>query len=620
GGVAGAAGASGGAVHVWELVEITLKAAGTYANPYTDVDVWVDLKGPGFTKKVWGFWDGGSATDPTFRIRVVATAPGAWTWTSAASPTNDAGLAGKTGGFHAVDWTDAEKIANPNRRGFVSASKSGHALSYADGTPFFLLADTEWSAFTYRVPWKGVTPPADFSADATKFSFEGEVQALKKLGFNSIAVISTSPNWNEDTYALTVNDAGGVPLRSAKPKSNSTVSRGMNDEQGRRPFLFPGKCAGLTDVCADYDRLDPAFFRSIDKKMAYLSGEGFVPYVETVRRDHGPSWSKYHDFKTSFPRVLNYLKARYGAFNMIYSLAHIDVTSAPNLPTADWKAAMDAYYQKYGDMPFGQIVTVMGAGSTFTNFGHTDKSPWLKAHGVGNNPKDHGMEQNLAECFGQTPPVPAFANEPHYVGFPVDFNFPAGEPIATNNSVRDNELARAHAYGLVLNGGLAGHVTGTGSRWDNAVGEPANDPNYPPPWVTLGYTFTTQARHLAELVLSEGARYQDLLLASVDLSAAKNPAFPVASLDGWAHMMRTADKKLALLYFERAALTQTISNMLPATSYKAQWFDPRTGQWSNAGSGTLVSDAGGKLVLPAYPNGAAGAPASTDWALKLMAP
>src|SRR5438034_1626220 len=164
----------------------------------------------------------------------------------------------------------------------------------------------------------------------------------------------------------------------------------------------------------------------------------------------------------------------------------------------------------------------MGAGSTFTNFGHVDKSPWLKAHGVRNNPKDHGMEQNLADCVQQTPPVPAFANEPHYVGFPVDFNFPAGEPIATDNSIRDNDLARAHAYGLVLNGELAGHVTGTGSRWDNAVGEPANDPNYPPPWVTLGYAFTTQARHLPELVLSEGAKYQDLLLASADLSAPKN--------------------------------------------------------------------------------------------------
>ena len=47
-------------VHVWEMVEITLEAENTYINPYMDVDIWVILKGPGFDKKVYGFWDGGN--------------------------------------------------------------------------------------------------------------------------------------------------------------------------------------------------------------------------------------------------------------------------------------------------------------------------------------------------------------------------------------------------------------------------------------------------------------------------------------------------------------------------------------------------------------------------------
>jgi hypothetical protein len=609
-----------GATHVWEMIEIVLKASGTYANPYTDVDVWVDLKGPGFAKKVWGFWDGNTQTDPTFRVRVVAVAPGDWTWTSGSSQAADAGLHSQTGSFTAIAWTDAEKQVNPNRRGFVSASPSGHALSYADGTPFFLLADTEWGASTYRVPFSGANPPPDFSTDPSKFSFEGETLALKNLGFNSIAMIATSPGWGVDTSPLTANDSAGIEVRSCKPKSNATVCRDMHDEAGNRPFLFPGKCMGLTTVCPDYDRIDPSYFRSLDKKAAYLSAAGFVPYLETVRRDHAPVWAKYHNFNASFPRFLNYVKARYGAYNVIYSLAHIDTTGAGELPYATWKTAMNTYYQQYGDMPFGQIVTVMATDSTFANFGHVDTNPWLKAHAVGNLPKDHGMEQNLATCFQQTPPIPGFANEPHYVGFPVNYNFPTGEPIAVNNSDRDNYFARAHAYGLVLNGGLAGHVTGTGSRWNNSSAEPANDPNYPPPWVTLQYVFTTQARYLPAFVQSEGAKYQDLLLASADLSAPKPVAFPVNSLEGWSHMMRTADKKLALVYFEGKAPVQTIANMLAGTAYKAQWFDPRTGLWSNTGSGMLTSDAAGKVVLPDYPTGSGGAPASTDWALKLTTP
>ena len=69
-------------VHVWELQEIELRASRPYANPYAEVECWVELKGPGFSKRVYGFWDGGDV----FRVRLVATAPGAV----------DAGRAGRT--------------------------------------------------------------------------------------------------------------------------------------------------------------------------------------------------------------------------------------------------------------------------------------------------------------------------------------------------------------------------------------------------------------------------------------------------------------------------------------------------------------------------------------------
>jgi hypothetical protein len=58
--------------HVWEKQELVFTATRDVANPYTDVTVWVDLKGPGFAKRVFGFWDGGR----TWRVRLVATAPG----------------------------------------------------------------------------------------------------------------------------------------------------------------------------------------------------------------------------------------------------------------------------------------------------------------------------------------------------------------------------------------------------------------------------------------------------------------------------------------------------------------------------------------------------------------
>ena len=39
-----------GPLHVWEKQELTFTAVNTYKNPYTDVIVWVDLNGPGFTR------------------------------------------------------------------------------------------------------------------------------------------------------------------------------------------------------------------------------------------------------------------------------------------------------------------------------------------------------------------------------------------------------------------------------------------------------------------------------------------------------------------------------------------------------------------------------------------
>ena len=112
------------AAHVWELREIELRAARQYANPYTEVVCWVDLKGPGFSGRVYGFWDGGDI----FRVRVVATAPGEWSWTSGSNQPADGGLNGKTGAITAQDWTEQEKLLNPNRRGFLRSSANGHAL------------------------------------------------------------------------------------------------------------------------------------------------------------------------------------------------------------------------------------------------------------------------------------------------------------------------------------------------------------------------------------------------------------------------------------------------------------------------------------------------------------
>jgi hypothetical protein len=119
--VASAANVRADTVHVWEKHELTFTSARTYANPYTAVTIWADVSGPGFKKRVYGFWDG----DRTFRIRLVAPTPGTWTWRSGSDPA-DQGLAGKSGSFTAVAWSEEEKRKTPLRRGFLRATANRH--------------------------------------------------------------------------------------------------------------------------------------------------------------------------------------------------------------------------------------------------------------------------------------------------------------------------------------------------------------------------------------------------------------------------------------------------------------------------------------------------------------
>ena len=91
----------------------------------------------------------------------------------------------------------------------------------------------------------------------------------------------------------------------------------MADERGERPFAVLADREGL----ADFDHINPAYFQSLDRKLRYLSEQGFVGMLEPVRRDACPAWKAYFDFNTSYARYVQYLVSRYGAFTLIFSPA-----------------------------------------------------------------------------------------------------------------------------------------------------------------------------------------------------------------------------------------------------------------------------------------------------------
>ncbi|MDZ7723518.1 MAG: DUF5060 domain-containing protein [candidate division KSB1 bacterium] len=454
--------------HVWDMQEITLQAENNYSNPYTEVTCWVKLEGPDFSKRVYGFWDGGNK----FNVRITATRPGRWEWTSGSNQPDDPGLNGKTGHFTAIAWSEKEKEQNPNRRGFIRPTENGHALEYADGTPFLMIGDTWLAGTTWRLPFRNAPAPENY-IPGPGIGFEDAVAYRKQQGFNSVSMIASFPNWEADGHAATYAESG-IFVRNAWEKFGYTVNdsdltaKDMRDETGNLPFKMSKKHPGV----ADYNRINPAYFQSLDKKMQHLSEQGFVPLLETVRRDMGPTWKAYYDFNETFARYVQYLISRYGAWNFVFSGIHLDwIPKEYSLTANEFNEALTYHLEKYGPLPFGQPHTTLINNSTYKQFGHAENCPWLTMHSVGNKPRNHGFYPALETLFKLEPPYPAINFEPYYTGWDHEINRPGGErPPA--NSERDNYFARAQMYGSVLSGGLSGHVHGTAAYDITTTGEP----------------------------------------------------------------------------------------------------------------------------------------------------
>ncbi len=596
--------------HVWDMPEIEFRAAQPYRNPYTEVLCWVDLNGPAFSGRVYAFWDGGDV----FRVRVVATAPGKWSWVSGSNQPRDKGLNGKSGTFVAQEWSEQEKRQNPNRHGFLRPTQNGHALQYADGAPFFLVGDTWLAASTWRLPLTEQPVRPNYQP-GPGITFQEAVAWRKAQGFNSISMIAAFPTWASDHYPNTYADKEGVYYRNAWEKFGVTLPDGkvtakdMHDERGYRPFEIVPNHEGLPD----FDRVIPAYFQSLDKKVAYLNQQGFIAMLETVRRDNCPPWKAYFNFQESYARFLQYMVSRYGAYNLIFSKIHLDIIPKNfSLSAEDFNEALKYHLRKYGPMPFEQPVTALIDRSTYTTFGHGDKAPWITLHSTGNNPRDHGIYPELETLFGLTPPYPAIDLEPYFTGWMFPLNSPAGERPQPN-SERDNYFSRAQMYGCVLSGGLSGHVHGTAAYDITTTGEPSGFRPYF--WDALKYTSAGYMQWMRNFVLSGGTRYRDLLLASNDLTPRKAEGSPERGLDGWAFLMRTREKDLGLLYFENKARRARAANWSANTAYRLTWYNPRTGKWLDAIS--LRADAQGSLQLPPFPGGQE--ETDTDWAAKITA-
>jgi len=545
-------------VHVYEVLEVTFSANKTYANPYIDVDLWVTLTGPEDTFNIPAFWDG----DHIFRARLVATQPGDWTWTTG-DKTGDRGLDSKKGSFRAVAWTESDKETNPNRRGFIKINANGHTLDYADGTPFFYTGDTWWCALNRIYSW-------DSPEGESGISFQDALALRKAQGFNGINMIACFPT---DT------------MHSIWASGDKIA------EDGTTPFEITDPEDKQFGV--NYLRINPTYWQHADRKWKHMWENGFVPYVETVRRHE--SWPRENSTeKQAFTNYVRYLWARYGCYNMIFSWFHMDWGGADILNA--WQPMIVAAHAELGDMPYGQPKTIMDPGSTLDDW-YPLTPRILDMNSVSNSGRQGESIGWLREMFFLADPLPVFNIEPYYPG--------VGEwhpkPLADMN---DGQMAQFLMYSSVLNGGaLAGHAWG-----DCYWGGVASIPKPPIPEKDPhknGFNRWTAASmgKLKAFILDSGHNYRVLVPAMETHLASPDGEFLALAL--------APDKSMGLGFVSANRESCDIIKLIPNADYRIEWWHIDEGIWQN--ETVSKTDGSGYLVMPGIPDSK-----KRGWAFRIL--
>ncbi|AGN00108.1 beta-glucosidase [Salinarchaeum sp. Harcht-Bsk1] len=254
----------------WHPVELDFEATDPPANPYGEelLDLRLEHES-GATHTVPGFWDGGDV----FRARFAPPELGTWTWETI---TDDPGLEA-TGSF---DATPGDVGAPIHDHGYLRAGE--RALRHADGTPFFWLADTAWTA----------------STRATTDEWEKYLDHRVEQGYNVVQV------------------------------------NALRQHDGSRPHdRIPFEDWDLSRPNHDY-------FQHLDDLVAMAHGRGVVPALVALWFDYAganPDWGipeeRRNEHSPEQARTLGrYLGARYGAYGAAWLVSgdsHVDESSLP---------------------------------------------------------------------------------------------------------------------------------------------------------------------------------------------------------------------------------------------------------------------------------------------------
>lgn len=366
--------------------------------------------------------------------------------------------------------------------------------------------------------------------------------------------------------------------------------------------MFPGKVKGYEDTVPDFDKINPEYFKHMDKKIDYLNSQGFVSFIEVSRRDVSQVWDKYYPFTESYGRYMQYIYARYQANSCLYSPIHFDYTGYA-IPSRQFNNPANWVLEKYGRPPFGTLQGTNAAPSSLCNFGHSDEAKWLTFHQIGNS-REHDYYWYLTDIFYDYEPRPAINGEPYYSGHPESMPQRLGKdgkmyrPGSHEDGIvagtdEDNLNCRSGFYGSFLSGALGGIIYGAEGLWSGNIEEGTVYKI----WDALKFSSSYQFAHLKKFAMTYGDRYVDLC-PNPDIISPNKSGLNMG-FRGWAYCSITKQRDFLLMYFEKECPKAIVRALQPQKTYILSWFNTVTGEWGETIE--LITDVIGKIVLPDMP-------------------
>jgi len=235
------------------FIEGVLTSARSYQRPDRDVAITVEFRDKQGNSTVCDAFWDG---DNTWRVRFSPLFPGEFSFrVSCSDPTND--LHNRAGVVNVPTYDGDNPLY---KHGPLKVSDNGRYLVHEDGTPFFWLADTAWNGVLKAQPT----------------DWERYLALRRSQGFTAVQCVLT--HWRAF----------------------------QQDSAGEQAFF------GTSDI-----RINPAFFRRLDTKVAAISRHGLVPAL-VVLWACTPKDPGYYLPQADAALLARYIVARYGQYRPVW--------------------------------------------------------------------------------------------------------------------------------------------------------------------------------------------------------------------------------------------------------------------------------------------------------------